>query len=45
MARKAGRRKKDPSGLTPLAQLKEIHKRARVMIADLHRCFNDVVSP
>lgn len=45
VARKAGRRKKDISGLTPLAQLKEIHKRAKVMISDLHRCFNEVVCP
>jgi polyphosphate kinase len=45
MARKAGRRKKDISGLTPLAQLKEIHERAKVMVSDLHRCFNDIVSP
>jgi polyphosphate kinase len=45
MARKAGRRKKDPSGLTPLAQLQEVNKRARNMMEDLHGCFYDVVSP
>ncbi|WP_372807935.1 polyphosphate kinase 1 [Pontiella sp.] len=45
MARKAGSRKKDPSGLTPMAQLREIVKRARAMMNDLHGCFNDEVSP
>ena len=45
MARAAGRRKKDPSGMTPHAQLREIHKRARSMMEELHGCFNDVVSP
>ncbi|MBN2684721.1 MAG: polyphosphate kinase 1 [Pontiellaceae bacterium] len=45
MARKDGRRKKDPSGLTPLAQLREIGTRAQKMMTDLHRCFNEVVSP
>jgi polyphosphate kinase len=45
MARMAGRRKKDPSGLTPLAQLNEITQRAQAMMCDLHTCFTDVVSP
>ena len=45
MARKAGRRKKDPSGLTPLAQLKEIRRRSKQMFEEMHRCFNEVVSP
>ncbi|VGO13257.1 Polyphosphate kinase [Pontiella desulfatans] len=45
MARKAGRRKKDPAGLTPLAQLREINARAHAMMNDLHGCFNEVVSP
>jgi polyphosphate kinase len=45
MARKAGRRKKDPAGLTPLKQLREITDRAQVMMEDLHTCFTDVVSP
>ncbi|VGO18428.1 polyphosphate kinase 1 [Pontiella sulfatireligans] len=45
MARKAGLRKREPSGLTPLAQLREVSKRARNMMTDLHRCFNEVVSP
>ncbi len=45
MARKAGRRKKDPSGRTPLAQLREVSRRARAMMNDLHGCFNEVVSP
>jgi polyphosphate kinase len=45
MARKAGLRKKDPSGLTPLAQLKEVHKRGRAMMAELHACFNEAVGP
>lgn len=45
MARKAGRRKKDPSGLTPLAQLREINKRARNMMQEMHQCFNEVVVP
>lgn len=45
MARRAGRRKKDPAGMTPLMQLREIHRRAKEMMSDLHRCFNEVVSP
>ncbi len=45
MARRAGRRKKDLSGMTPLAQLREIYSRAGAMMLDLHRCFNEVVSP
>ncbi|MEI6891202.1 MAG: polyphosphate kinase 1 [Pontiella sp.] len=45
MARKAGRRKKDPAGLTPLTQLRESYKRAKNMMNELHSCFNDVVSP
>jgi polyphosphate kinase len=45
MARKAGRRKKDPSGMTPLMQLREVHQQSKLMMADLHRCFNEVVSP
>jgi polyphosphate kinase len=45
MARKAGRRKKDPSGRTPLGQLREINTRVRGMMDDLHGCFNEVVSP
>ncbi|QBG47066.1 polyphosphate kinase 1 [Verrucomicrobia bacterium S94] len=45
MARKAGLRKKDPAGMTPLAQLKEIYPRSRKMMGELHRCFNDAVSP
>jgi len=45
MARKAGIRKKDPAGMTPYAQLKEIYPRSRRMMEELHGCFNDVVSP
>ncbi|MDZ8120387.1 polyphosphate kinase 1 [Pontiella agarivorans] len=45
MARKAGLRKKDPAGMTPLAQLKEIYPRSQKMMKELHSCFNDVVSP
>lgn len=45
MARKAGLRKKDPSGMTPLAQLRAIELRTRQMIGDMHQCFNDSVSP
>ena len=45
MARKAGQRKKDPSGLTPLAQLREVTSRAKMMMNELHRCFNDSVAP
>ena len=45
MARKAGIRRKDPAGLTPLAQLQAIQKRTRQMSEEMHRCFNDVVSP
>lgn len=45
MARKAGRRKRDPSGLTPLGQLQEISLRGRQMMQELHGCFHDVVSP
>ncbi|MDF7800731.1 polyphosphate kinase 1 [Pontiellaceae bacterium B1224] len=45
MARKAGRRKKDPAGFTPLAQLNDIYARSHNMIKELHDCFNDVVSP
>ncbi len=45
MARKAGLRKKDPAGMTPYAQLKEIYPRSRKMMEELHGCFNDVVSP
>ena len=44
-ARKAGRRKKDPAGLTPLTQLREIYKRAKNMMNELHSCFNEVVAP
>jgi polyphosphate kinase len=45
MARKLGRRKKDPTGRTPLAQLNEVRERARTMLKDLHQCFNEDVSP
>ena len=45
IARKEGRRRRDPSGLTPSAQLKEINRRAHRMMDDLHGCFNDVVRP
>lgn len=45
MARKAGIRKKDPAGLTPRAQLRAIEERTRQMTEEMHRCFNDVVSP
>lgn len=45
MARKAGLRKKDPAGMTPYAQLKEIYPRSRQMMEELHGCFNDEVSP
>ena len=45
MARKLGRRKKDPSGRTPVAQLRETNQRAKRMMGDLHRCFNEVISP
>ncbi|MDF7824572.1 polyphosphate kinase 1 [Pontiellaceae bacterium B12227] len=45
IARKAGRRKKDPAGLTPLAQLREIYARSKSMMTELHGCFKDVVSP
>ena len=45
MAYKAGRRKKDPAGLTPRMQLKEVNARAGQMMSDLHACFCNVVSP
>ena len=45
MARRAGRRKKDPSGMTPRMQLKQIHRQAAAMMSDLHRSFNEVMSP
>lgn len=45
LARKERRRKRDPSGLTPLGQLQEINRRAHRMINDLHHCFNEVVQP
>jgi polyphosphate kinase len=45
MARKAGLRRKDPSGLTPLAQLRAIEERTRRMMNEMNECFNDAVSP
>ncbi len=45
MARKAGIRRKDPSGLTPLAQLRAIEQRTRQMMEEMHHCFSEVVSP
>ncbi len=45
MARKAGRRKKDISGRTPLMQLREISTRTRAMLKDLHGCYTGIVSP
>ena len=45
MARKAGLRRKDPSGMTPLMQLKKIYRQAAGMMTDLHRSFNEVVAP
>lgn len=45
MARKAGRRKKDVAGLTPLMQLREINKRAGLMMDQMHASFTRVVSP
>ena len=45
IARKAGRRKKDPAGMTPLAQLREIFVRSKNMMSELHSCFNEVISP
>jgi len=45
MARKAGRRRKDPAGMTPRAQLNEIYTRSHTMMNELHDCFSDVVSP
>lgn len=45
MARKAGRRRRDAAGLTPLMQLREAGKRARRMMDELHRCFTNVVEP
>ena len=45
MARKEGRRKRDPSGLTALGQLREINRRAHRMMEEMHGCFNEVVLP
>jgi polyphosphate kinase len=45
MARKAGRRKRDASGRTPLELLREVQLRARAMMEELHGCYCNVVSP
>jgi polyphosphate kinase len=45
MARKEGRRKRDPSGLTPLDQLRSINERAHRMMQELHDCFIGEVLP
>ncbi len=45
MARKAGRRQKDPSGMTPLMQLREVHTEALVMMRELHHCFTHAIEP
>ena len=41
----AGRRKKDPSGLTPLAQLKEISRRSHTMVARQYECYREDLEP
>ncbi|MFO7937462.1 MAG: polyphosphate kinase 1 [Kiritimatiellia bacterium] len=44
-AYKAGRRKKDISGLTPCRQLQLLKARARVMNEAQYHCFNDIIMP
>lgn len=41
----AGRRKKDPAGLTPSAQLKEISRRTHEMVALQYECYRDALEP
>lgn len=45
MLTRQGRRKKDPSGMTPEAQLQAISDRVREMTADQYACFNDDLEP
>lgn len=41
----AGRRKKDPAGFTPSAQLKKISRRTHEMVARQYACYRDALEP
>lgn len=42
---KEGRRKRDPSGMTPQQQLRAVAQASREMINEQYRCYNDELSP
>jgi len=45
LLRKAGKRRPDPCGLTPVAQLKAIGERVHRMVDEQYQCYTDVLEP
>jgi len=45
LLRQAGVRKRDPAGLSPAAQLKQVARRARRMARDQYTCYRDGIVP